>query len=342
MIFVSAGLGRVAVALGIIFGLAEGAFAQAADSNDKGEMNAPQPKPATEPPVYSEPAAVHRHWTVQLLKDIATDQKDLWSSPKDLRFTDATWLVPAGGFTAALMATDSDYSRHLSHNPTTLSRYNNVSNAGTAALAGGAGALWLLSYWNHNAHYHRWVLGIARERAGDVLDVGCGEGLLAQRLASVSRTVTAIDPDGAAIARARERIGALPNVTVSESSFEAFEPGARRFALITFVASLHHMDLGTTLARARDLLIPGGTIAVVGLAANDTAIDWLVSGLALPAVRIGGLLHGQTRDIGVVVAEPRESLGEIRRIVADVLPAASIRRGLYYRYLLRADISQRP
>ncbi|WP_255358459.1 hypothetical protein [Mycobacterium sp. URHB0044] len=34
-------------------------------------------------------------------------------------------------------------------------------------------------------------------------------------------------------------------------------------------------------------------------------------------------------------AAPQESLGEIRRDAAEVLPGAVIRRGLYYHYLLR-------
>ena len=49
-------------------------------------------------------------------------------------------------------------------------------------------------YWNHNAAYHPWLVGIAAEHRGDVLDIGCGDGLLAQRLAPVSRSVTGIDP----------------------------------------------------------------------------------------------------------------------------------------------------
>src|SRR5215831_20139529 len=48
-------------------------------------------------------------------------------------------------------------------------------------------------YWNHHAAYHCWLLGIAADHRGDVLDVGCGEGLLALRLAPVSRSVTGID-----------------------------------------------------------------------------------------------------------------------------------------------------
>jgi membrane-associated phospholipid phosphatase len=148
-----------AVSLGMILGFTATVFAQepgGSDSTDQNEeMNSTQHKtPPESPAPQSGNAAVPKHhWTVQLLKDFAGDQKELWTSPKNLQFTDATWLVPAGGITAGLIATDSDYSRHLSRNPTTMSHYNTISNAGIAALAGGAGAMWVLSYKNHNSHW---------------------------------------------------------------------------------------------------------------------------------------------------------------------------------------------
>jgi SAM-dependent methyltransferase len=189
-------------------------------------------------------------------------------------------------------------------------------------------------YWNHNTAYHPWVVGIAAKHHGHVLDVGCGDGLLVQRLTPVSRSVTGLEPDPAAADRALERV-ADDDVSISRTSFEEFDPGARRFDLVTFVASLHHMDLRAALTRARDVLAPGGEIAVVGLSANDSAWDWVWSLSCLPAVVVGDRLHRATPDIGVTIAEPRESLGEIRRVAAGVLPGAVIRRGLYYRYLLR-------
>ena len=190
-------------------------------------------------------------------------------------------------------------------------------------------------YWNHNTAYHRWLLVIAAERRGDVLDVGCGDGLLAQRLASAARTVTAIDPDPVAIGRARRRVDGLPGVSVAESAFDIYDPGSRQFDLITFVASLHHLGTRAALLRARAMVKPGGTIAVVGLSANRTVGDWIWSGICLPAVRVGSWWHSEVRDIGVAVADPREDLGEIRRVAGDVLPGSVIRRALYYRYLLR-------
>jgi 2-polyprenyl-3-methyl-5-hydroxy-6-metoxy-1,4-benzoquinol methylase len=190
-------------------------------------------------------------------------------------------------------------------------------------------------YWNHNTAYHPWLMRIAGTHGGDVLDVGCGDGLLAQRLVPLSRSVTAVEPDPSTAQRALRRLGDQPNVEVVGTSFERFDPGTQRFDLVTFVASLHHMPLRSSLARARDLLTPTGEIAVVGLSANTSAWDWLWSLCCLPAVRVGSNLHRETRNVGFVVAKPRDGLGEIRSTAAEVLPGVEVRRGLYYRYLLR-------
>jgi 2-polyprenyl-3-methyl-5-hydroxy-6-metoxy-1,4-benzoquinol methylase len=193
----------------------------------------------------------------------------------------------------------------------------------------------MAEYWNHNSAYHPWLIPIAAQHCGDVLDVGCGEGLLVQRLAPVSRSVTGIDPDPSAVQRARDRLAAEPNVTVEQAGFDDYDARVARFDLIVFVASIHHMDLQSSLVKARKLLRPSGEIAVVGLSANKTAADWLWSAACLPAVRIGSWLHAEIRDIGVPVADAHENLAEIRRIADDVLPGAVVRRALYYRYLLR-------
>jgi 2-polyprenyl-3-methyl-5-hydroxy-6-metoxy-1,4-benzoquinol methylase len=192
-----------------------------------------------------------------------------------------------------------------------------------------------VDYWNHNTAYHPWLIDIASQHRGTVLDVGCGDGLLAQRLSPVSRLVTAIEPDAKAAARASARLAFFDNVAVVDADFDAFQSDGARFDLITFVATLHHMDLRSALTKARELLTPTGEIAVVGLSANKSLTDWLWAGACLPVNRIASRLHGETRDIGVAVTDPQESLAEIRRTVAEVLPGARIRRGLYYRYLLR-------
>ena len=120
-----------------------------------------------------------------------------------------------------------------------------------------------------------------------------------------------------------------------QSGFDDYPPDAGRFDLITFVASLHHLPLEETLRRAAGLLRPGGDVLVVGLAANRSALDWTVSALSVPLVRASSVLHRETGDIGVPTAPPRESLAEIGSAARALLPGVRIRRGLYYRYLLR-------
>jgi SAM-dependent methyltransferase len=124
-------------------------------------------------------------------------------------------------------------------------------------------------------------------------------------------------------------------VTLEEVDFIDYDANEGNFDVVTFVASLHHLDLAAALPKARSLVAPGGELIVVGLAANKTAIDWIVSGFRLPFVRLGSSMHHESRNVGVTATDARESLGEIRATVRRELPGASIRRALYYRYLLR-------
>src|SRR5579859_5155684 len=88
-----------------------------------------------------------------LVRRFLKDQQEIWTSPAKLRFSDTQWLVPMSGLTAGLFVTDSDYSKHLSQNPTTISHYKTLSNAGVGALIGGAGGMWLLGHVKHNEHW---------------------------------------------------------------------------------------------------------------------------------------------------------------------------------------------
>src|SRR6266851_577148 len=86
-------------------------------------------------------------------KRFLEDQEQIWTSPAKIRFSDTQWLVPLSGITAGLFVTDTDYSKHLSQNPTTISHYKTLSNAGVGALIGGAGGMWLLGHVRHNEHW---------------------------------------------------------------------------------------------------------------------------------------------------------------------------------------------
>jgi hypothetical protein len=163
-------LAVVVLALGADFVTAEVARSQESEPREQprpttDDMNSTRTQPLWQSKNVSDTfaPAKHHNWLTDRAEDFAGDQKDLWTSPRDLRFSDTTWLVPVSGLAAGLFVTDSDVSRHLSHAPQTLSHYNSISNAGIAGLIGGAGLMWAFSYKNHDSHWREtgWLAGEA-------------------------------------------------------------------------------------------------------------------------------------------------------------------------------------
>jgi len=118
---------------------------------------------ASEAPIATAaPIQVKRNPFAEEAWSLVDDQKELWTSLKRMRFSDATWLVPLSGVMAGLFVTDNDTSKHISKNPTTLSHYDRASQVGVAALAGSAGAMWLFSHVHSNDQWRETGLLSAR------------------------------------------------------------------------------------------------------------------------------------------------------------------------------------
>src|SRR5215470_7795483 len=87
-----------------------------------------------------------------------------------------------------------------------------------------------------------------------VLEVGCGPGVLAERLIRDGVQLTAIDASEEQVAEARAR-----GVPATVSDFLAFE--APPFDAVLFTRSLHHIaPLEAGIARIRALVRPGGLV----------------------------------------------------------------------------------
>jgi SAM-dependent methyltransferase len=203
--------------------------------------------------------------------------------------------------------------------------------------------------WNHNEHFHGWILRNLPARRRAAVDVGCGMGVLAGKLAPHFTRVTGIDADEAMTAAASARLARDPAVTIRRCGFEEFASAAGygEADLITMVAVLHHLDLDTTLARIPGLLAPGGRLLVVGLARvsslPDLAADLIsaavnpVMGLIRhprPARQAEGPAAGQPV---MPVRDPATTLAEITAAARASLPGATVRRRLFFRYTLRWD-----
>lgn len=191
------------------------------------------------------------------------------------------------------------------------------------------------TYWNHNVAYHPWVL--KHIKANDsVLDVGCGDGYLLQKLSKKCAFAVGLEPDCDSAARARLYLGGIDNVTIRQVSFQAFNPSDGSFDAIIFVASLHHINEADGISKAKRILKPNGRLIVVGCAQPKSALDFLVEGLRVLPAKIGSHVNGERNggSNGCPIKKPSLSLTEIRKIARRELPGVKIRRGLYYRYLL--------
>jgi hypothetical protein len=107
---------------------------------------------------------------LHLLRNIAEDQKSIWTSPAHLHLADADWLVPLGTATGLLLATDSEVSKHLGGSPSRINRSDNISNAGIGALIGTGAGLYLWGRVTHEEHKRETGL-LAGEAAIDSLAV---------------------------------------------------------------------------------------------------------------------------------------------------------------------------
>ena len=187
--------------------------------------------------------------------------------------------------------------------------------------------------WNHNIHYHRLILDAVAHGCQQGLDVGCGDGMLARELRRVVARVAAIDCDEPAIDRARQQDDGA-GVAYLRGDFLAcvFRPAS--FDVIVSVAALHHMDEVAALRRMRQLLRPGGTLAVVGLARSHYPGDLPVDLAAVLANRLLRARKGYREGTAPVVWPPPRTYAEMRRITRQVLPGARYRRHLLWRYSL--------
>lgn len=187
--------------------------------------------------------------------------------------------------------------------------------------------------WNHNIHYHAVILGRLPGDAQDAMDVGCGAGVLTRELRERIPHVIGIDRDPASITRARN-YPRRPRLDYLLADFLTypFEPAS--FDVIVSVAALHHMSVAAALPRMRELLRPGGTLAIIGLARNRLPADLPRELAAITAARCYRLTRNYWEQTAPTVWPPPHTHHEMRRIAGELLPGARFRRHLLWRYTL--------
>jgi Capsule assembly protein Wzi/PAP2 superfamily len=87
-----------------------------------------------------------------LLKVFFEDQKAIWTCPAHVHLVDVDWLIPLGAATGVMLATDTEYSKHLSNSPSRLKHSRDVSTYGLGAMAGVGAGFYFMGYLTHDEH----------------------------------------------------------------------------------------------------------------------------------------------------------------------------------------------
>jgi SAM-dependent methyltransferase len=200
--------------------------------------------------------------------------------------------------------------------------------------------------WNHNTYYHRLLVRHLPRRCGRVLDVGCGAGTFASKLAEKADQVDALDASPAMIELARQAAPANVNCILADVLHEPL-PGVQYDAIVS-ICALHHMPLREVLPRLARALRPGGVLVAIALPRGDLprelpveivgATGHLLLGAVFAVLRATGRWSVYARqphhDLMPVVLDPTLTTRQVRLEASSVLPGVQVKRLIFWRYFL--------
>jgi len=200
--------------------------------------------------------------------------------------------------------------------------------------------------WDQNAYHHRVLLRQLPSHCERVLDVGCGAGALATKLAARADQVDAVDRSLEMIQIARA--AAPANVDCIATDFMDYELPPEAYDAILSLSTLHHLPLEPALRSMAAGLRPGGVLAAVALPKIDLPSELAIEAVAAPGYRVLGLAFAAARATGrspgfrrepshdamPVVLDPTLTTRAVRAAATSVLPDSRVRRLTFWRYLL--------
>jgi len=105
------------------------------------------------------------------------------------------------------------------------------------------------------------VAGIGRD--DQVLEVGCGSGQLTRGLVARGLRVTAVEPGSSLLALARRNLAGAGAVEFVNARFEDASLPREQFRAVFSASAFHWVDPTVSWRKAAEVLVPGGTLALV-------------------------------------------------------------------------------
>jgi SAM-dependent methyltransferase len=196
--------------------------------------------------------------------------------------------------------------------------------------------------WNHNNHYHSFLLRHIPPHCSQAFELGCGSGMFARLLATRAKRVLALDLSPEMIRVARERSSQYANIDFQIADALVWDFPPEHFDCIVSIATLHHLPLEEMLAKMKSALKVNGVLLVLDLY-QETLPGILTSLVAFPSSLILKYLKtGYLKEPPEVRAAWAEhtkrdsflTLSQIRHCCQTILPDAKIRKHLFWRYSL--------
>ena len=195
--------------------------------------------------------------------------------------------------------------------------------------------------WDHNVHYHSFLLEHVPAHCQEALEIGCGTGSFSRLLATRSNRVLALDLSPQMIRIAKERSTQFPNIDFQVADVTSCDMPSEQFDCIVTVATLHHLPMTHMLLKIKNSLRVNGVLLILDLFKGEGLSDVITNALAAP-VSVGLKLI-RTRQL-ISSREVREAwrehgrhdvylrLAQVRNTCAEILPDAKIRKHLLWRY----------
>ncbi|HKY30807.1 MAG TPA: class I SAM-dependent methyltransferase [Pyrinomonadaceae bacterium] len=197
--------------------------------------------------------------------------------------------------------------------------------------------------WTSNNHYHNSVLKHVPANCENALEIGCGTGAFARLLASRCKRVVALDVSPEMIRVARSLSSQFDNLEFQLADAMTWNFPQSQFDFVCSIATLHHLQQGELLVKMRDALRPRGVLVVLDLVESNGLAERMLDVIGFGVSGSLRLLHNGRLKPPAEVRKAWEQHGkhdhyatisEMRALADEVLPGASVRRCLLWRYML--------
>ncbi|KUO70564.1 MAG: hypothetical protein APF77_22050 [Clostridia bacterium BRH_c25] len=197
--------------------------------------------------------------------------------------------------------------------------------------------------WDHNRHYHKYLLRHMSEQCGLSLDIGCGTGEFSRLLARKYEGVQGIDLSPEMIKKAIEISQGYDNISYSLGDILEHPLEENNYDCIVSIATMHHLPLERMLNIADKSLRQGGTFLVLDLYKQQSIVDFIYSAAAIPINLLfmlfkTGHLRKSEEEIKAWDEHGKHdnylTIKEVKQACRNILPGAKVKRHLFWRYSL--------